>query len=146
MDSILFLSLAAELLSNFMRPGRTGAAATGWLLLVFGGAMALIIGKDDLNVIVTGILASFGGIYVLSLVDSATKQFIGSGWPVNFCRLSAGIIGLIMLISGLIGSIDGIREMMVVPSMMGLSLILTGFIPLCLGFYMLNLTIYGVRS
>lgn len=129
-----------------MRTGRIGVAAIGWLLLIFGGAMALIIGKDDINVIITGIFASLGGIYVLSLVDPASKQFIGSGWPVNLCRLSAGIIGLLMVISGLIGLINGIREIMIMPNISGISLILIGIIPACLGFYILNITIYGSQS
>jgi hypothetical protein len=128
-----------------MNPGRIGAAATGWFLLIFGCAMALIIGKGDINVIITGIVALFGGIYVLSLVDPSTRQFIGSGWPVNLCRLSAVIISLIMLISGLIGSINGIREMMIMPNVAGISLVLFSLVPLCLGFYVLDLTIHGVR-
>jgi hypothetical protein len=128
-----------------MKPGRTGTAATGWMLLIFGGAMALVIGKGDINVIVTGIFASFGGIYVLSLVDPATRGFIGSGWPVNLCRLSAGIIGLLMLVSGLIGSIDGIREIMIIPNVAGISLVFIGLVPLCWGFYILYLTINGVQ-
>ena len=129
-----------------MKPGRTGATVTGWLLLILGGAMALIIGKGDLNVISAGIFTSFGGIYVLSLVDPTTRQFIGDGWPAKFCRLSAVVVGLLMLVSGLIGSIDGIRETLIFQNTQGLSFALIGLLPICWGIYIVKLVIGGVRS
>jgi hypothetical protein len=128
-----------------MNSGRTIAAATGWLLLLLGGMMALIIGKEDIIVITVGIITSFGGIYVLSLVDPATKQFMGDGWPARLCRLFAGIVGLIMAFSGLIGSIDGIKETLIFQDPAGFSLILVGLLPFCFGIYILNLAIAGVQ-
>jgi hypothetical protein len=129
-----------------MNSGRTIAAATGWLLLILGGVMALILGKGDIIVITAGIITAFGGIYVLSLVDPDTKQFMGDGWPARLCRLFAGIVGLLMVFSGLIGSIDGIRETLIFQDPTGLSLILIGLLPFCWGIYILNLAIAGVQS
>jgi hypothetical protein len=128
-----------------MNSGRTIAAVTGWLLLLLGGVMALIIGKEDAIVITAGIITSFGGIYVLSLVDPATKQFMGGGWPARLCRLFAGIVGLLMASSGLIGLIDGIKETLISHDPAGFSLILVGLLPFCLGIYILNLAIAGVQ-
>ena len=77
---------------------------------MLGGAMALVIGKGDITVITTGLMIAFSGIYVLSLVKPASKQFIGTGWPEIFCRISAVIAGLIMVTSGFISSTSGIRD------------------------------------
>ncbi len=129
-----------------MKPRRTATVATGWLLVIIGGTMALVIGKGDLTVITAGIFTSFGGIYVLSLVDPATRQFIGNEWIARLCRLSAGIMGMLMAFSGLIGSINGIRETMIFHNPTGLSLIFIGLLSFCWGIYILNLTIIGIQS
>ena len=42
--------------------GRSAATATGWLLLMLGGAMALITGKGDITVITAGLLIVFSGV------------------------------------------------------------------------------------
>lgn len=129
-----------------MKPKIITTIATGWLLVILGGAMALIIGKGDLIVITAGIFTSFGGLYVLSLVDPATRQFIGNIWIARLCRLSAGIIGMLMAFSGLIGSINGIRETMIFHNPTGLGLIFIGLLPFCWGIYILNLAVIGIRS
>jgi hypothetical protein len=128
-----------------MKTGRI-IATTGWLLLLLGGVMALIIGKGDVLVISAGIITSFGGIYVLSLVDPGTRQFMGNGWMARFCRLSAGIVGLLMAFSGLLGSIDGIRDVTILQDSTGFSLIFIGLLPFCWGIYILGLAIAGIQS
>ena len=107
--------------------------------------MALIVGKGDLTVISAGIFTSFGGIYVLGLVDPTTKQFIGDGWPAKLCRLSAVAVGLLMLVSGLIGSIDGVRETLIIQNTQGLSFVLIGLLLFCWGVYIVKLAASGVR-
>jgi len=128
-----------------MMPGRIAIVATGWLLVMLGGAMALIIGKGDFIVITAGIFTSFGGLYVLSLVDPAARQFMGNGWPTRLCRSSAGAVGLLMAFSGLSSSMDGIRKATIYHNSTGLSLILVGLLPLCWGIYILNLAITGFQ-
>ena len=95
--------------------GRTGALATGRLLLILGCVMVLIIGKGDITVITAGLLIVLGGTYILSLVNPATRQFMGTGWPEKFCRISAVIVGLLMATSGIISSTGGIRDMLIFP-------------------------------
>jgi len=129
-----------------MKVGRSGATATGWLLLMLGGAMALVIGKGDITVITTGLLIAFSGIYVLSLVQPASKQFIGTGWPEKFCRISTVIAGLIMVASGFISSTGGIRDVLISNTFTGLNFVMIGLLPLGWGLYILRLAIYGVRS
>lgn len=46
-----------------------------------------VTGKGDITVITAGLLIVFSGVYVLSLVKPASKQFIGAGWPEKFCRI-----------------------------------------------------------
>lgn len=129
-----------------MKPRRATIVATGWLLVILGGMMALVVGKGDLIVITAGIFTSFGGLYVLSLVDSATRQFIGNGCLARLCRLFAGIVGMLMVVSGLIGSINAIRETMTFHNPAGLGLVFFGLLSFGWGIYILNLTIIGVQS
>ncbi|MDD1748851.1 MAG: hypothetical protein LUO89_03150 [Methanothrix sp.] len=129
-----------------MGPGRTGAVATGQLLLLLGAVMVLIIGKEDFTVIIAGLLIVLGGIYILSLVNPATKQFMGTGWPEKVCRISAVIAGLLMVASGSISSTGSIRDMLVFHSYSGLNLLLISLLPLGWGLYILMLAINGVKS
>ncbi len=115
-------------------------------MLMLGGAMALVIGKGDITVITTGLLIAFSGIYVLSLVQPASKQFIGTGWPEKFCRTSTVIAGLIMVASGFISSTGGIRDVLISNTFTGLNFVIIGLLPLGWGLYILRLAIYGVRS
>ncbi|MFZ2535089.1 hypothetical protein [Methanothrix sp.] len=126
--------------------GRSAATATGWLLLMLGGAMALITGKGDITVITAGVLIVFSGVYVLSLVKPASKQFIGAGWPEKFCRISAVAIGLIMVASGFISSISGIRDILISYDFTGIYFVIISLLPFGWGLYILKLAIYGVRS
>lgn len=129
-----------------MRLGRTGALATGRLLLILGGVMVLIIGKGDITVITAGLLIVLGGIYILSLVNPATRQFMGTGWPEKFCRISAVIVGLLMVASGSISSTGGIRDMFIFHSYSGLNFVLIGLLLIVWGLYILKLAINGVKS
>jgi hypothetical protein len=129
-----------------MRLGRTGAIVTGLMLLVLGGAMALIIGRGDITVITAGLLMVLSGIYIYGLVSPATKQFMGTGWPESLCRISAAIVGLLMVASGLSGSIGGIREILIFQNFAGLNLALIGLLPLCWGLYILKLAVMGIQS
>jgi hypothetical protein len=129
-----------------MKLGQTGAKATGQLMLILGGAMVLLIGKGDLLVITSGMLIGLGGIYILSLVNPATKRFMGAGWPEKFCRISAVLTGLLVASSGLICTMGGIEDMLVFHSLEGLNILLVCLLPLFWGFYILTLAIYGVHS
>ena len=129
-----------------MRLGRAGALATGRLLLILGGVMVLIIGKGDITVITAGLLIVLGGIYVLSLVSPATKQFMGTGWPEKLCRISAVIAGLIMVASGSISSTGGIIDMIAYHNYSGLNIMLIGLLPLGWGLYILKLATSGIKS
>jgi len=129
-----------------MGPGRKVANATGRLFLILGGTMVLIIGKGDLAVIASGLLIALGGIYILSLVSPATKKFMGTGWPEGLCRISAIIAGLLLVASGLVGSIGGMREILVFQNSAGFSILLIGLFPLCWGICTLKLAITGVQS
>jgi len=126
--------------------GRTGAVATGRLLLVLGGVMMLIIGRGDIIVITSGLLIVMGGIYILSLVNPATKQFMGAGWPEKLCRISAVIAGLLMVVSGLISSTGGIRDMLTFSNSAEFNFVLIGLLSFGWGLYILKLAIYGVQS
>ena len=126
--------------------GRTGALATGRLLLILGGVMVFIIGKGDITVITAGMLTALGGIYILSLVNPATKQFMGIGWPEKICRISAVIVGLLMAASGLISSIDSITDMLVTHNYSGLNFLLIGLLPLVWGLFILKIAANGVKS
>lgn len=125
---------------------RTGALATGRLLLILGGVMVLIIGKGDITVITAGLLIVLGGTYILSLVNPATRQFMGTGWPEKICRISAVIVGLLMAASGLISSTGGIRDMLIFHNYSGLNFLLIGLLPLGWGLYILKLVANGVKS
>ena len=125
---------------------RTGALATGRLLLILGCVMVLIIGKGDIMVITSGLLVVLGGTYILSLVNPATRQFMGTGWPEKFCRISAVIVGLLMATSGIISSTGGIRDMLIFPNYSGLNFLLIGLLSLGWGVYILKLAVNGVRS
>ena len=129
-----------------MRLGRTGALATGRMLLILGGVMVLIIGKGDTMVMTAGLLIALGGIYVLSLVNPATRQFMGTGWPEKFCRISAVIVGLLIAASGLISLIESITDMLISHNYSGLNLLLISFLPLGWGLYILKLAANGVKS
>jgi len=143
----IFLRINSEVKSgNTMGLGRIGALATGRLLLILGGAMVLIIGKGDITVIIAGLLIALGGIYVLSLVNPATKQFMGIGWPEKFCRISAVIAGLLMVASGSISSTGGIRDLFIFHNYSGLNFMLIGLLPLGWGLYILKLAINGIKS
>jgi len=126
--------------------GRTGALATGRLLLILGGVMVFIIGKGDITVITAGLLTALGGIYILSLVNPATKQFMGAGWPEKSCRISAVIVGLLMAASGLISSINSITDMLMTHSFSGLNFLLIGLLPLGWGLFILKIAANGVKS
>ncbi len=126
--------------------GRTGALATGRMLLILGAVMVLIIGKGDIKVITAGLLIALGGIYILSLVNPVTRQFMGTGWPEKFCRISAAIIGLLMAASGLISSIDSITDMLTSHNISEFSILLIGFLMLGWGLYILKLAANGVES
>ena len=126
--------------------GRTGALATGRLLLILGGVMVFIIGKGDITVITAGLLTALGGIYILSLVNPATKQFMGIGWPEKICRISAVIVGLLMAASGLISSINSITDMLITHNYSGLNFLLIGLLPLGWGLYILKIAVNGVKS
>ena len=126
--------------------GRTGALATGRLLLILGGVMVFIIGKGDITVITAGLLTALGGIYILSLVNPATKQFMGTGWPEKICRISAVIVGLLMAASGLISSIGSITDMLITHNYSGLNFLLIGLLPLGWGLYILKIAANGVKS
>lgn len=126
--------------------GRTGALATGRMLLMLGGVMVLIIGKGDITVITAGLLIALGGIHILSLVNPATKQFIGIGWPEKFCRISAVIAGLLMVASGLISSTGGIRDLFLFHNYSGLNVMIISILPLGWGLYILKLAINGIKS
>ena len=108
--------------------------------------MVLIIGKGDITVITSGLLVVLGGTYILSLVNPATRQFMGTGWPEKFCRISAVIVGLLMATSGIISSTGGIRDMLIFPNYSGLNFLLIGLLSLGWGLYILKLAVNGVRS
>ncbi len=108
--------------------------------------MALILGRGDITVITAGLLMALGGIYIYGLVSPATRQFMGAGWPETLCRISAVIVGLLMMASGLCGSIGGLRDMLILQNPVGLNLMLIGFLPLCWGLYILKLAIKGIPS
>lgn len=129
-----------------MKPGRTGALATGRLLLILGGVMVLVIGKGDIAVIAAGMVFALGGIYILSLFNAATKQFMGSGWPEKFCRIGAFVAGLLLIASGLVSSIGIITEMHISGNSSGLSILLISFLPFGWGLYILLLATNGVNS
>jgi len=136
----------AKLIGETMGLGRTGTLATGRLLLILGGVMVLIIGKGDITVITAGLLIASGGIYILSLVNPATRQFMGSGWAEKFCRISAVISGLLMMASGAISSTGGIRDIFTFHNDSGLNFLLIGILPLAWGLYIFKLAINGVKS
>lgn len=129
-----------------MRLGRTGALATGRLLLILGSVMVFIIGKGDIAVITAGLLTALGGMYILSLVNPVTKQFVGTGWPEKICQISAVIVGLLMAASGLISSTSSIKDMLVFHHYLGLNLLLISLPAFVWGLYIIMLAINGVKS
>ncbi len=139
-----FLASIVRLYEDTMRSGRIGAIATGLMLLILGGTIALIIGKGNIIMIIAGLLMVLGGLYIYSLINPATKRFMGTGWPESLCRISAATVGLLMVASGLSGSIGGIREIIMFQNSAGLNLVLIGLLPLCWGLYILKLTAKGV--
>jgi len=90
--------------------------------------MVLILGKGDITVIIAGLLIALGGVYVLSLVNPGTKRFMGTGWPEKICRTSAVIVGLLMVASGLISLIDGLRDMLIFHNHARLIFVLIGLL------------------
>jgi len=106
----------------------------------------LIIGKEDITVITAGLLIVLGGTYILSLVNPATRQFMGTGWPEKICRISAVIVGLLMATSGIISSTGGIRDMLIFANYSGLNFLLIGLLLLGWGLYILKLAANGCRS
>jgi len=129
-----------------MKPGRTGALATGRVLLVLGGVMVLVIGKGDIAVIAAGMFFALAGIYILSLVNTVTKQFMGTGWPEKFCRIGAFIAGLLLIASGLVSAIDIITDIYISGNCSGLGILLISFLPFGWGLYILLLATNGVNS
>jgi len=129
-----------------MKPGRTGALATGRVLLILGGVMVLVIGKGDIAVIATGMFFALAGIYILSLVNTVTKQFMGTGWPEKFCRIGAFIAGLLLIASGLVSAIDIITDIYISGNCSGLGILLISFLPFGWGLYILLLATNGVNS
>ena len=113
---------------------------------MLGAAMSLVIGKGDIIVITVGIVIVFAGIYALSLVNPATAQFMGVGWPETICRISAFIAGLLMMASGFISSTGGIRDMLIFHNLAGLNLAIIGLLPLGWGLYIIKLAKNGVQS
>jgi len=128
-----------------MRPGRRGATATGRILLVLGGMMVLILGKGDITVIIAGLLIALGGVYVLSLVNPGTKRFMGTGWPEKICRTSAVIVGLLMVASGLISLIDGLRDMLIFHNHARLIFVLIGLLSFGWGLYISKIAMHGIQ-
>lgn len=126
--------------------GRTGALATGRLLLILGGVMVFVIGKGDITVITAGMLTALGGIYILSLVNPTTKKFVGIGWPEKICRISAVIVGLLLAASGLISTTGGIRDFFIFHNYSGLNFLLIGLLPLVWGLFILTIAANGVKS
>lgn len=129
-----------------MKPGRTGALATGRALLILGGVMVLVTGKGDIAVIATGMLFALAGIYILSLVNTATKQFMGTGWPEKFCRIGAFVAGLLLIVTGSVSSIDIITDIYISGNCSGLGILVISFLPLGWGLYILSLAANGVDS
>jgi len=129
-----------------MKPGRTGALATGRVLLILGGVMVLVIGKGDIAVIATGMFFALAGIYILSLVNTATKQFMGTGWPEKFCRIGAFVAGLLLIASGLVSAIDIITDIYISENYSGLGILVISFLPFGWGVYILLLATNGVNS
>lgn len=129
-----------------MKPGRTGALATGRLLLILGGVMVLVIGKGDIAVITAGMFFALAGIYILSLVNTATKQFMGTGWPEKLCRIGAIIAGLLLIASGLVSSMDIIADIYISGNCSGLGILVISFLPFGWGLYILLLATNGVNS
>lgn len=129
-----------------MKPGRTGALATGRVLLILGGVMVLVIGKGDIAVIAAGMFFALAGIYILSLVNTATKQFMGTGWPEKFCRIGAFIAGLLLIASGLVSAIDIITDIYISENCSGLGILVISFLPFGWGVYILLLATNGVNS
>jgi len=129
-----------------MKPGRTGALATGRVLLVLGGVMVLVIGKGDIAVIAAGMFFALAGIYILSLVNTATKQFMGTGWPEKFCRIGAFVAGLLLIASGLVSAIDIITDIYISENYSGLGILVISFLPFGWGVYILLLATNGVNS
>ncbi len=143
------MSMAFKLLrfrlDDNMGLGRIGAIATGLLLMILGGTMALILGRGDFTVITAGLLMVLGGVYVYGMVSPATRQFIGTGWPETLCRIAAAIVGILMIASGFFGSFGGIREILVFQNSEGFNLVLIGILPLCWGLYILKLVAVGIH-
>jgi predicted ABC-type exoprotein transport system permease subunit len=129
-----------------MKPGRTGALATGRMLLILGGVMVLVIGKGDIAVIAAGMFFALAGIYILSLVNTATKQFMGTGWPEKFCRIGAFIAGLLLIASGLVSALDIITDIYISENYSGLGILVISFLPFGWGLYILLLATNGVNS
>lgn len=119
--------------------------ATGLVLLILGGTMALITGKGDVTVITAGLIIAFGGTYVLSLVHPATKQFVGTGWTELVCRVSAVIAGLLMTASGFMGAAGCIGDMLAFNDLDWITCMIIGLVMLVFGLRLLKLAVYGVQ-
>ena len=127
-------------------PGKMGALATGQLLLALGVIMSLFIGRGDLTVTISGLVAAMGGMYILSLAHPATRQFIGVGWPERICRVSALLAGLLMAASGSISIAERFKDMLFLQAVPDYVLLLIGLLMLAWGLYILILAVWGVRS
>ncbi len=108
--------------------------------------MVLVIGKGDIAVIAAGMFFALAGIYILSLVNTVTKQFMGTGWPEKFCRIGAFIAGLLLIASGLVSAIDIITDIYISGNCSGLGILLISFLPFGWGLYILLLATNGVNS
>ena len=62
-----------------MRIGKTGALATGCLLLVLGATMALVIGKRDITVICAGLTDGVWR-YIHSQLGQSGHQAVYGNW------------------------------------------------------------------
>jgi len=126
--------------------GRTGELATGQLMLALGVMMSLFIGRGDITVIVSGLLAAMGGMYILSLAHAPTRQFMGVGWPEKICRVSAFLAGLMMATSGSISILERFKVVFFMQAAADYAILLFALLSLAWGIYILMLAIRGRQS
>lgn len=126
--------------------GRTGELATGQLMLALGVMMSLFIGRGDITVIVSGLLAAMGGMYILSLAHPPTRQFMGVGWPEKICRISAFLAGLLMAASGSISVAERLKGMLFLKGSPDYAILIIGLLSFGWGLYILALAVRGARE
>lgn len=125
---------------------KTGRLATGQILLALGVMMALLIGRGDITVIVSGLLAAMGGMYILSLAHAPTRQFMGVGWPEKICRISAFLAGLLMAASGSISVAERLKGMLFLKGSPDYAILIIGLLSFGWGLYILALAVRGARE